>query len=362
MFRNNKRSTNIIILIIGISIIGSLIFTIIGINKQKNTLQVYDGNDKINNIDSTEEELNIVTNTYVDDDNLFSLQIPDGWERVVRNGHTEFIHTPSATSVSINIQPYDPSVNALDPTTVSASLLNEGYQYLNCDYINGYSSEIIYQKTGNKTYDYIEENIWCREYVVTLLFTLSDDNYEKMQPYLNKIFNSFEWSDNVTPIPEGYHLIYISIGDFEFLVPDTWTVGSEGNSVVCANQENNAQMIVKVQDFTDDLSNMTSYDLAALIKPGRENGFIITNSSASINKASAESSYLSADGYNMFNKTYLYANGYYLYTIQFDYLANSIDETLPDTCSSYFREFVTKKLQDEMDNASATDATASDAE
>ena len=365
MFKNNNKSTNMLILILGISIIGSLIFMIISNRQQKDKLQVYDGNDKVDVIETTEKEIDITTNTYIDDDGIFQVQIPEGWERVVKGDTVEFIHTPSATSVKISKHDYDPSVNCLDSSYLSASMVDAGYTFVSCDYISNTSSEIVYQKTGNKTYDFIEENLWCKEYIATLLFTFDDANYEKMSPYLDKIFNSFTWSDDVTQIPEGYYLSYLEMGDFEFLVPDTWTMGAQDNSVVCANQENTAQMIVTVQEYDKDLSTLTTYDMTSLIKPGRENGFMITNSTSAINKATADVSYLAADGTNMFNKTYLFANGYYLYSIQFDYIANSIDDSVPKTCSEFFREFVTKKIQEEEmnspTNATPTDATDTDA-
>lgn len=349
MFRRTNKNVNILVLIFGIAIIGSLIFTIISTNKQKNKLQVYDGEEQIEEIATTEKEIVIETNTYIDEDNIFSVQIPVDWELVKNNDYIEFVHKPSATSVQLIKEPYDPNVTVLNASDISANVVNAGYTFVSCDYMGNASSETIYQKVGDNTYDYIEEVFWCRDYIVTLKFILNDANYSKMSPYLDKIYNSFTWSEDMVTVPEGYYLVYLDYGDFEFLVPEDWTLGTEENSVVSSNQDNTAQMVVKDFEYNDDLSQITTYELSDLIKPGRENGFMITNSSSSVNKAYAECAYYNSNGINMVNKTYLFVNGYYMYSIQFDYVANSIDENIPALCSQYFREFITKKLQEEME-------------
>ena len=55
------------------------------------------------------------------------------------------------------------------------------------------------------------------------------------------------------------------------------------------------------------------------------------------------------------NKIYLFANGQYLYSLQFDFFNGAIDDSVPDLCASYFREFVTQKIIDESQIATPTD-------
>ena len=336
-----KKPFNLLILVFGIAILMAIIFIIIG-QKNKDSLPVYKGGEALSEETPTEKELEIPVSTYLDDSNMFSVAVPDGWERVDHGNRMEFVHAPSKTSISIELTDYDPLINNRDSASVSTRIVQEGYSFVSFAQTSNASSETIYKK--NDTVDYILEELWCRNGIVRLLFTLNDENYSKMLPYLNKILQSFQWGKSADVIPEGYYLQYIEYGDFEFAIPGGWNFSVQDGVGYLINADNSAEMTLRVVEYTGTLTDITTYRFTEILKPGRENGFMIKNSSASVNQASADISYLNQNGINMVNSTYLFANGHYLYEMQYDYVSNSIDSSLPSTSASLFREFLTKKI------------------
>lgn len=341
-----RRKNNYSILgILGVVAVITFIIVLINQHKQK-TLPTYQGGTDVEKETPTEAPPEISSKTYVAEDGTYSLLIPDDWTEVHRNGGVEFIHAPSSTSVFIDVRDYTSSINNIDETTVSADITGSGYSFVSFARFLPTAYEAIYQKTDKKIYDYITETYWSREQIVELKFTLLDENFNKMKPYIENIYNSFQWGNKVDVVPEGYHLLYIEYGDFEFGVPTDWTVNVEGTSIVGRSTDGTMMLTVSAQEYTDNLSKLTSYDISSLMKTGRENGFILNNFSSTATSATGEAQYTDNNGNMITNQTYLFVNGVYLYTLQLDFITGAADETVLNTCAGLFREFLTKKLAD----------------
>ena len=364
-FKNGKISP--LMLIFGIIIFGALAVTVVNQIQQNNKLKVYNHEDNMNIVDTaTSGDTIVETYTIAYDDALFSLGIPNGWEKVKKDGLDYYIHTPSATSVSIEIQPYDPSVNNENESTLSMDVTNKGYDFVSFQKKSSSSYEVIYQEQQNSLYDYIDEVIWSRDHIVTLHFIVKDENFSKMSPSLDTIYNSFNWYKDANIIPNNIAIWYIEYGDFEFALPVDWNVGTENGNIYATNPDNTAQLVVSITDNTSSLSDITSYDVTSMLQPSRSNGFMLQSFQNDINNASASAQYYNADGTVMENRTYLHANGFILYNFQFDYISGALDNDYTNILNSYFKEYylehnkeqleATSNDAEEIDNASNTDA------
>ena len=358
---NRFRYNQFLLFLVGIIILGSLLFTIIGQKNQKK-LQVYEEPDSITTQMITTEEKQIDTFLFENEQYGFSIELPLGWDKVVKDGFDTYIHTPSASSIQIQVLPYEPSINLVSPDTLSTELVEKGYVFV--DFIRNTTSsyELLYQDQGEVLYDYIEEVFWSRDCLVKIICVFNDSNAQKLHPYYEKVIKSFTWN-TTNIIPNNLYLYYNEMTDFEVAIPSDWTVGYSGNSLVAVNMDNTAQMTVTVSEYNNTLDKITATDMSNLVKPNK-NSFMLKEFSTSPTKAVAKSTY--NNGTPATNYTYMYSNGIYLYMVQFDYFTGTIDENIIFQCDSMFREFLTQKIIEESEvvesnNSTPTDATPIDA-
>ncbi len=340
MNRFNGNKINPLILIFGVIILASLGFTIINQNKQNKEIKVYTNPDNIQQIDQhSNTDAKIETYLVPYDDYKFSIEIPNEWSKVVKDGYDNYIHSPSATSVGIEILPYEPTINLVNESDLSTELTNSGFGFVSFERKTTSSYEVIYQNTQNSSYDYIDEVIWSRENIVKLHFIVNDNNFTKMSPFLDAIYNSFKWNADAKVIPDYIVENYISYGDFEFGLPTDWTFSYEGNSIYSTNPDNSAQMVLTISEYSDSLEDVTSYDITSMLQPSRNNGFMLQTIESQMTSLKATEQYYNNNGDITVGKTYLYANGVFLYNFQFDYVYGSLSDTYTDELMEFYKEY-----------------------
>ena len=195
-------------LIIGVIVILSAIFTIMSKKDQQN-LNAYTKSDKVSQEDTDEDkedDLDIDMSVYTDNKVGFSISVPSDWNQVTKDGYPTFIHSASASSLQIQTLDYDPSINNTSEDTISTQIAEDGKTFLSFQKTTDTSYEIQYQSHGNSTYDYVERVYWDRSKIVKLLCIFNDANYDKISPYYDKILKSFAWNKS-NPVTEGYLLI-----------------------------------------------------------------------------------------------------------------------------------------------------------
>ena len=96
-------------LIIGVIVILSAIFTIMSKKDQQN-LNAYTKSDKVSQEDTDE--------------------VPSDWNQVTKDGYPTFIHSASASSLQIQTLDYDPSINNTSEDTISTQIAEDGKTFL----------------------------------------------------------------------------------------------------------------------------------------------------------------------------------------------------------------------------------------
>lgn len=317
--------------------IGSMIFTMVSKKKQAD-LNVYTKSDQVTQKKdlSKEEPLDIDMSIYTDEETGFSLEVPSDWQEVTKNGYPTFVHPASASSIQIQVLDYDPSINNETAESVSAKIAEDGMTFTDFMRKDPCSSELLYQDYQNTTYDYMVESYWDREHIVKLVCTFNDQNYEKIQPYYQKILESFAW-DKQNPIPDGYELYYNEYADFEVGIPETWDVANAENAVVASDVNTGASLTITMQENTAFLDTLTATDVAQMLN-SEKNNFMMKSYKNDKEQALAVSTY-TIDGTAYENRYYLFATGKKIYALSFDYPSGSISEDLAGTCAGLFRDF-----------------------
>lgn len=172
----------------------SIVFAIFSQSSSKKKLGVYSNSDKVETFsEATTETKPINTTQYEDTKAGFALNIPSDWKRINQDGTTMFVHQPSASSVTIKISDYDPSVNNTTSESLSESIAGQGKTFVNFVKNSTSNYQVSYQDLSDNTYDYVDDVYWSRDYVVTLQCVFNDQNYKKILPYYDKILSSFQY-------------------------------------------------------------------------------------------------------------------------------------------------------------------------
>lgn len=346
-------SKKIIFWVVIVMIIAS-IMTVCSRNESNDNLASYTQDNRVEviNDNNTDNDQEIETYIYTDNEHNFSLSIPKEWTQVKEGDSVTFVHTPTGVAVQVQVLDYYGSVNNTTAETISAEVLQAGYTYVNFNKVSNSQYEVVYQDYQNQTYDYLEEVYWDRENIVKLVFVTPDEYYDTMLPYFQTVMDSFVWS-KASPIPDGYYLYYVDSIDMEILVPNGWVMGASGDAIVCMDEASGAQFTVTLSDYTGTLDSVTATDLVSLLR-GNKSNFIMSQYNASETSVNAIATYL-LDNIQITEHVYMYVNGQVMCTIMFDYEYGTIDESIPSTCGDYFR-FLTMYFDSESEGSGQTDA------
>ena len=96
--------------------------------KKDQRLAVYTENDKSEYTvkQETETEFLLGLETYKSDKLDLSIDIPEGWKKVIKSGYDTFVDPVTASSVQIAIDKYDPSINNMTSDTRGEELSKNG--------------------------------------------------------------------------------------------------------------------------------------------------------------------------------------------------------------------------------------------
>lgn len=333
-------------IILSALIIVSIIFMIFSTATDKQ-LKIYNTSDTLATTEQMGEEKTIETYIYEDTVHYYSIEIPEGWEKIEQNNSIIFVHKPSSSSIQIQVKPYEPAINQMNAETASFSVVDKGYTFLEYTRISTSSFEVIYKDMGTISYNYIQTTHWNNEYIYVLTCICSENNTENIIPYFDLMLNSFSLGDD-NMIPSDMVIYYSAIGDFEFGYPSSFMI-SQSESAICAVSPNSdVQINIFVKDFSDNLEKFSATDMTNMISQGKA-GFRLNEFQSSINNASSTSEYLDANGATIINKSYLFSTGFYLYVFQFEFYQDCLDDETISACLGYYREFYTQKQIDAMD-------------
>lgn len=319
-------------------VIMAVIFTIYA--KKKDLLNAYTGGDaEYTMIESEETETELPMEEFTYEGLALTMKIPEGWERVTKDGYDTFIHTPSATSIQLQVMSYYPQVNNVTAESLGADLLAMGYSLTDFSrtslnsYLTTYQSE-----TSAGVMDYIDFTIWDLSHVVKLHITVQDDNYERIKEPLLASLDSLVW-DYEDPIPEGIYINYSINGDFQFGIPEGWTTGEQEGSIYAYDTSGANMSVTLLEDQDPDIDSLTQLDYATFASTGKNN-FILSRFEKGSHYIYAEATY-STNNVMMGMMQYygIYGTSHYIITFNIPYDLISDYYELCYSCIDTFRIF-----------------------
>lgn len=300
-------------------------------------------------------EKNVPTEAYKCDDIDLVLQVPQGWNRVTKSGFDTFIHAPSATSFQIQVIDYYPKVNNEDASTLQQSLQELGYTFIDFQRPAANNYYVVYKKENEAgTTDYIEDVIWDRDHVVKLVATVNDQYYDEMESTIWNCFKSAVWNYE-NPIADGFMLVYLQNGDFEFAYPVNWEYGETDQAAYASDPETGASVTVTMSDGTGvSAQSISQLDYSDMLSQNRQN-YQLQGFSQYDDHVHGEAVY-SQNGVQVGVVQDLYANGYFLYAVTYEFpmeLSDSFYEPILSGLS------MTRIFYDPSEESEATEEDAS---
>ncbi len=356
MFRKRyPKGQNPYMLILGVIVILSILFTIVS-QKNQDKLAVYTDSDKVETKDITEDdedELDIDTEIYTDNEHHFSLSVPSDWQQVTQDGYTTFIHSASASALQIQVLEYDPQINNDSQDSLASQVNEDGKTFISFTKNTTSSYELMYQDYQNNTYDYIEEVYWDRDNIIKLKCTFNDANYEKIISYYELIINSFAWK-KTSEIPEDYAIYYNEDAQFEVMVPASWALGVAENTIVATDGTTGATETIVASSGTSAFRDISATNMSKFLNTG-QTGFMMNSYDNSTEPAIAKCSYI-LNNVKYQEVVYGYSTGQSLYFVMFEYESGTIEEDLISVCGSSLRSFASTE-KEETNSSDTTENT-----
>ncbi len=309
--------------------IGILLVLFLGnaMNKDNETLNVYKGGNSTYTVPKETEAKSVPSFLYTRDDISLQMLIPEGWQKVTKDGYDTFIHSASASSIQVQVLTYYPMVNNASLESLTETYGANGFSVSDFDFMSTSSYYVIYQSQGmSGITDYIEHVYWDRQHVVKILVTVNDSNYTKLEAEIQQSLGSVQWECE-DPVPEDLYINYQPYGDFEFAVPNGWVVGSTDEAFYAYDESYNAVLTVNVLEDSSSISDISELDYANFLTNNKAN-FALTGFEQSGNSIYGEATYIS-DNTQMGLMQYYYANGMYHYVVTYEFPTNMGEELVP---------------------------------
>lgn len=336
LLRNFTKKEKRLATILFFLLVSAILFLVISKNNQ-NSLAVYMKDNTVNVWDKEDSgNLDISLKEYKSSTLNLAFSIPDDWTERKHDTGVSFTHEPSASVFSVEITDYDPAVNNLNASSISATLVEQDYIFVNYIRLSSTSCQILYQDKSKVANDYIRTVFWDREHIVTLSCSFSDANYQGIIPYFDKIISSFKWNYE-KPVNEGYAIFFHPGLDIEFMVPETWVCETSDTAIRFADSTTGAMILLTINTTADYLDSLTSTDMANMIKTGRSS-FMMKNFNTSKTKAYAYCTY-SENNKQVCCDQYIFADGKRHYFISVNYYAGTLDSSVGEVVAGSFRKF-----------------------
>lgn len=288
-------------------------FLVIVITKQQTPLPSYNSSNDPETTTEYETTKRVDSFTYQDETTGLCIAIPDEWQKVTKSGYTTFIHSPTASSIQIQVLDYYPEVNSVSATSVSTEIVSLGGEYLNFYWIDNSSFVTTYKLyNGSLTTDYIEYTLFDRQNVVRIIYTINDEYYNDLQDYITYSLDSISW-DKLDPIPTTMNLYYSEVGDFEFGIPIGWTGGLVDGAYYASDTNSNASYTITVTSSAADFSNVSQINYVSYASQNRTN-FILQSFVKDNTNIYATYTYNNGDT-RMMVRQFMIANGNYEYSL-----------------------------------------------
>lgn len=299
-------------------LIGAMITLFVLFATRQSNLDVYTGGQSTYTVETeTETEKKVITNTYMNSEINLSMQIPDGWTHVTKDGYDTYVHNASASSVQIQVMSYYPMVNNASADSLSQTYSQRGLTITEFQFLADNSYYLVYQSSGKSGItDYIELVIWDRSHVAKIVWTFNDSNYEKLKEEIWYCIDSISWQYE-DPITEGFILCYQIDGDFEYAVPDSWQSGSTDTSFYAYEENTGASLTVNLLDDPTLLNDITQIDYANFLSNGKSN-FVLNQFQQNDSMIYGEATYQNNDVQTAIVQGY-FATGTYQYIVTYEY-------------------------------------------
>lgn len=250
---------------------------------------------------------------YENEKHSYKIGVPNDWTKVVKDGCDTFVHSPSATSVQVQVFDYSPALLFVNQDSVAAELSSAGYQLSNFGWTKANSFSSIYTKADDFVYS--EITTFDREKAIRLYFVIDQTYVNKVTDFIAVIIDNFKWEPK-NPFPAGTVPKYSEYGSYEFVYPEKWNTAISGNAYLAQDPTSGATMSISANQSNATYESMSNIDYVKFASNGRP-AYVLKSFTGDKHIIYAQGTY-NANNVPMVLVQYLIATGKYEYTLTFD--------------------------------------------
>lgn len=261
---------------------------------------------------------------YVDKINNFSIKVPEGFTKVIKDGFPLYVDAKTKSSIHIKTTTLDISRATMNSDAENTKITADGGDFIELRALSNTSNMLLYKKqNGSTIFDYVELNSWSMDRMITVECIIDDAYYKEIGPTMEKCLNSLEWTKE-HPIPENCSIAANESAGICYVLPADWTYSTSGNALSGSDEVSGAMINVVSAQTTDDFHGLTQAQYASGIA-GNRIGFVISRYEATKERIYGEAVFMQ-DGTKMGMIQAAIATGKYQTIITYEYPYDKIDE------------------------------------
>lgn len=248
-----KRNINKFAVIGGFIAMIALCFVLINGN-QNNTVYVESETSTAEPATVPKKEFDF--NLYMDDQTQFCINVIKDWQQVNSANGVEFIHSPTASSLSVMVSDYAPAVNNVSK---DSAIIPQGGQmqvfekYSHNEYFFNYLIS-----TNGGMYNVINYTVWDKKHIIEFVFKINNE-YPALLDRVTYMIDSIFFVPE-DPIPESFYVAYDGAANFSFAYKDSWEALNTEDGYSLYDSQSGMMINIERIKSTETLENITQMD------------------------------------------------------------------------------------------------------
>ena len=124
----------------------------------------------------------------------FTVNVPAGWTKIVKNGYTTWVDKASASSFRTQIGVSDAAILEVTRDSVAAELAAVGAEFVNFYWMDEWNFACMYRTfTESGSLANIEITAFNRRHIVRFVFVINEVYYNQLENVVAQMIDSFVW-------------------------------------------------------------------------------------------------------------------------------------------------------------------------
>lgn len=324
----NQKSSALKILIPAFVLVGIIVLMSAICSEPPLPAYMDDGIDIGNTFTSDPTDAPITSKPYQNAEYGYSLEVPEGWTQIIKDGYVTFAHR-SGAFVQICPASISPQAIVMDGALLQEIIGPSAQIEAFTRYPTGYYSE--YASDGILHIEHVQYGI---NTMLCLSSEIESDVLDIVSCDVRYMYTTFYW-DVPDPVPENFELVYFTYGNFAYCLPTDWQHGSTETSIYGQSPQNDALYTLTLTPSSATYEGVSQLDYISFF--GNKQDFMMQSFSSGERNVYAEFTY-SSGGVTIKGYHYIISAGGFEFSLIFEsdiHTVNNHTETFGTILDSF---------------------------